>query len=62
LDNPDIHWISTYGGRFVVLPDAALSSWHGFPDDGRDPLDAASTWAINIRFYLNGFTPTLQTQ
>lgn len=36
-----IHWISTYGGRFIALPDASLSHWRGCPDDGRDPLDAS---------------------
>lgn len=39
MADQQIEWISTYGGRFVVMPDSALSHWHGLPDDGRDPLD-----------------------
>ena len=41
MPNPNVHWISTYGGRFIAIPDPLLAEWHGFPDDGRDPLDAS---------------------
>ncbi|MBB3210528.1 hypothetical protein FHS27_006375 [Rhodopirellula rubra] len=41
MPNPDVHWISTYGGRFIAMPDALLAEWHGCPDDGRDPLDTS---------------------
>ena len=41
LADPDVHWISSCGGRFVVLPDSSLADWRGYPDDGRDPLDAS---------------------
>ena len=35
----DIHWISTYGGRFIALPDLLLPAWRGYSDETLDPLD-----------------------
>ena len=53
----DIHWISTYGGRFIVLEESLLSEWHGFPDDGRDPLDTSHDYGRACA--LDGLAATL---
>ena len=41
MSDSEITWISTYGGRFIALPDSSLAMWQGFPDDGRGPLDTS---------------------
>ena len=41
MKNRRVQWISSYGGRFITLPDASLSDWSGFPDGGGDPLDVS---------------------
>ena len=41
LASTDVNWISTYGGRFIVLADSLLSDWRGYPDESADPLDTS---------------------
>ena len=55
MTSPQINWISTYGGRFIALPDSALPAWRGFPDDGRDPLDTSHDYgrACDTSGYAN---------
>lgn len=41
MSSSEIKWISTNGGRFICLPESLLPDWHGFPDEGADPLDTS---------------------
>lgn len=41
LATNDIQWISTYGGKFIILPDQLLPAWNGYSDDTLDPLDTS---------------------
>ena len=41
MKSDGIQWISTHGGRFIILPDLLLPAWRGYSDGSLDPLDTA---------------------
>ncbi len=57
LESTDITWISTCGGRFIVLSDSLLSDWHGCPDDA-DPLDTSHDYGRACA--TSGYSSTLR--
>lgn len=52
-----INWISTYGGRFIVLPDALLPDWRGYFDENADPLDTSHDYGRACA--TSGYTASL---